>query len=46
MNSMYHSGFSGPVYNNSNSFGTTVYDKGGWVQHMLRHVLGTPASST
>ena len=21
-------------------FGSTVYDKGGWVQHMLRHVVG------
>jgi hypothetical protein len=32
--------FSGPVYNNANLFGATIYDKGGWVQHMLRHVVG------
>jgi aminopeptidase N len=40
MNSFWRSSFSGPVYNNSNLFGATIYDKGGWVQHMLRHVVG------
>ncbi len=40
MNSFWRSSFSGPVYNPNDLFGTTVYDKGGWVQHMLRHVVG------
>ena len=40
MQSMWHSSFSTTVYNPSNLFGTTVYDKGGWCQHMLRGVLG------
>jgi len=40
MNSFWNSLFSGTVYNPSNLFGSTVYDKGGWVQHMLRHVVG------
>jgi hypothetical protein len=40
MNSFWRSGFSGSVYNPSDLFGSTVYDKGGWVQHMLRHVVG------
>jgi len=38
--SLWRSSFSGPVYNNANLFGSTVYNKGGWVQHMLRGVLG------
>ncbi len=40
MNSFWRSSFSGPVYNPQDLFGATVYDKGGWVQHMLRHVVG------
>ncbi len=32
--------FNGPVYGNINTFGRTVYDKGAWVLHMLRHVMG------
>jgi hypothetical protein len=40
MNSFWSPSFSGSVYNPSNLFGSTVYDKGGWVQHMLRHVVG------
>jgi aminopeptidase N len=40
MNSFWNIGFPGSVYNPSNLFGSTVYDKGGWVQHMLRHVVG------
>ncbi len=43
MNSLWRTSFSGPVYANSNWFGATVYDKGGWVQHMLRGVLGDTA---
>lgn len=35
--------FTGPVYDNPSLFGRTVYDKGGWVLHMLRHVMGDPA---
>jgi hypothetical protein len=40
MNSFWRSSFTGSVYNPSDLFGSTVYDKGGWVQHMLRHVVG------
>ena len=40
MNSFWSSAFSGSVYNPADLFGSTVYDKGGWVQHMLRHVVG------
>jgi aminopeptidase N len=40
MNSFWRSSFTGPVYNPTDLFGSTVYDKGGWVQHMLRHVVG------
>ena len=32
--------FDGPVYNNPNLFGGTVYRKGAWVLHMLRYRLG------
>jgi aminopeptidase N len=40
MNSLWAPSFSGSVYNPSNLFGSTVYDKGAWVQHMLRGVMG------
>ncbi len=40
MNSFWRASFTGTVYNPSDLFGSTVYDKGGWVQHMLRHVVG------
>lgn len=40
MNSLYSSNFAGTVYNPSDLFGSTVYDKGGWVLHMLRGVMG------
>ena len=43
MNSLDPGSFTGPVYNNPSPFGTTVYDKGGWVLHMLRHVIGDAA---
>src|SRR5262245_19654662 len=40
MNSFWRASFPGTVYNPTDLFGATVYDKGGWVQHMLRHVVG------
>ena len=40
MNSFWRASFSGSVYNPADLFGSTVYYKGGWVQHMLRHVVG------
>ncbi len=43
MNSFYRSSFAGPVYNPLDLFGTTVYDKGAWVNHMSRWVLGDSA---
>jgi aminopeptidase N len=33
------SGFSGPVYDPDDLFNLTVYYKGAWVLHMLRHVM-------
>ena len=39
MQSLYSSSF-GTVYNPSNLFGSTVYDKGAWCLHMLRGILG------
>jgi aminopeptidase N len=32
--------FQGPIYDNPDPFDDTVYDKGGWALHMLRHVVG------
>lgn len=43
MNSLYRSSFAGPVYDPIDLFGSTVYDKGAWVNHMLRWVLGDAA---
>jgi len=40
MNSFRLSEYPGTVYNPDDLFGTTVYFKGAWVQHMLRHVVG------
>jgi len=40
MQSLYSANFSGTVYNPSNLFGSTVYDKGAWCLHMLRGILG------
>jgi aminopeptidase N len=34
------SGFRGPVYDPDALFNSTVYYKGAWVLHMLRHVMG------
>ncbi|MFZ0454090.1 MAG: M1 family metallopeptidase [Ignavibacteriaceae bacterium] len=41
MLSKYQEDFSGTLYNpGSNLFSSTVYDKGAWVLHMLRHNVG------
>ncbi|HJQ99825.1 MAG TPA: M1 family aminopeptidase [Candidatus Polarisedimenticolaceae bacterium] len=42
MQSLYSTNF-GTVYNPSNLFGATVYDKGAWCLHMLRGILGDTA---
>ena len=39
-NSAYAVGFWGPVSPPTPLFGGTVYSKGAWVLHMLRHVIG------
>jgi aminopeptidase N len=36
----YYGYFDGPIYDPWQLFGRTVYKKGAWVLHMLRHVLG------
>jgi len=36
----YYGYFDGPIYDPWLLFGRTVYKKGAWVLHMLRHVLG------
>jgi len=43
MQGFYHTSWGPSVYNPTNLFGTTVYHKGAWVQHMLRHVVGDAA---
>lgn len=41
MDPYYYGGnFPGPLYEPDDYFNNTVYDKGAWVLHMLRHVLG------
>ncbi len=41
MLSKYQDDFAGTLYNpGSNLFNSTVYDKGAWVLHMLRHEVG------
>jgi aminopeptidase N len=40
MNPVLHSAENFPIYDPVNLWGTTVYEKGGCVLHMLRHVLG------
>jgi len=32
--------FPGPIYDPVDFFNNTVYDKGGWACHMLRHIVG------
>jgi len=43
MLSLWRPNFLGPVYSPNKLFGATVYDKGGWVLHMLRHLMGDTA---
>jgi aminopeptidase N len=43
MASMYSPSFDGPLYDPDILFSATTYDKGAWIQHMLRHVLGDEA---
>ena len=40
MASLWSSSFAGSVYAPAQLFGPTVYDKGAWVLHMLRRVVG------
>jgi aminopeptidase N len=43
MAGLYSSSFSGPLYDPNYLFSSTVYDKGAWVLHMLRGVMGDTA---
>jgi len=43
MNAMYRSDFDGPLYDPYPLFSAVSYDKGAWVQHMLRGVMGDTA---
>ena len=43
MDSMWRDHFDGPLYPPNSLFSATTYDKGAWVQHMLRGVLGDTA---
>ncbi len=36
----FNENFRGTLYNPKDLFGSTVYDKGAWVLHMLRHYVG------
>ena len=40
MLSKYRNNFYGTLYNPKDLFGQTVYEKGAWVLHMLRHEVG------
>ncbi len=40
MMSKFQDDFDGTVYNPNDLFSTTVYQKGAWVLHMLRHEIG------
>ena len=40
MMSKFQDDFAGTVYNPADLFNTTVYNKGAWVLHMLRHQVG------
>lgn len=40
MRSKFSENFQGALYNPSNLFSETIYDKGAWVLHMLRNELG------
>jgi aminopeptidase N len=43
MTQVLHSSENFPIYDPNNLWGTTVYEKGGCVLHMLRHVIGDSA---
>ena len=43
MNSLWRASFDGPLYDPTVLFGSTSYDKGGWVLHMLRGAMGDTA---
>jgi len=43
MDSMWRDHYDGPLYDPVVLFSVTTYDKGAWVQHMLRGVLGDVA---
>jgi hypothetical protein len=43
MDALWRPYFEGPVYDPVQLFGPTVYDKGAWVLHMLRRVIGDAA---
>ena len=43
MNTLYRDSFAGPVYDPDQLFSSTVYNKGAWVLHMLRGVMGDVA---
>lgn len=43
MQSFWHSHFDGPLFDPYDLFGTVSYDKGAWVTHMLRGVVGDEA---
>lgn len=40
MQTLKSSSFSGPIYDPYYTFSSTVYDKGAWVLHMLRGIVG------
>jgi hypothetical protein len=40
MNGLYRDSFAGPLYDPFELFSSTVYNKGAWVLHMLRGVMG------
>jgi len=43
MSSLWRASFDGPLYDPTDLFGATSYDKGGWVLHMLRGAIGDAA---
>lgn len=43
MASFKRAAYAGPIYDPLDLFGSTVYDKGAWAQHMLRFVMGDSA---
>ena len=40
MMTLWSSSFPGPIYSPSELFNSTVYDKGAWILHMLRGIVG------